>query len=375
MSITSTEKKRRFIMFALLGLAVAAVIVVGSMMLFAPKKPPASATLATARTDAVKGQAGGEGSEEYNKKLEAHDQQKANSALAAGESFIPTPVGTKTPAVTRKQDTPPPPPPVTPPRVAPVQPPRTDNTLQKRMMEDLAALDAKLSSVSVEQGKVVFVHDFSKDKPLPPPAAVAADGETVPATVLTLRPGDLLYAVIDTGVNSDVPSAVMATVASGKLKNARLLGKFQRFEERLVLAFSRVILPDGSDAQIEGYAVDPATSETSVASSVDTHFFSRWGGLVASAFLEGLSSAKKYSGAQSTVYGGYGGGMNNQATDQMVWNTYSPADQAWIAAGKVGEKAGKIFEKNFDRPPTVYLESGTAVGILVLNVKAQQGAR
>jgi len=375
MSITSTEKKRRFIMFALLGLAVAAVIVVGSMMLFAPKKPPASATLATARTDAVKGQAGGEGSEEYNKKLEAHDQQKANSALAAGESFIPTPVGTKTPAVTKKADTAPPPPPVAPPRVAPVQPPRTDNTLQKRMMEDLAALDAKLSSVSVEQGKVVFVHDFSKDKPLPPPAAVAADGETVPATVLTLRPGDLLYAVIDTGVNSDVPSAVMATVASGKLKNARLLGKFQRFEERLVLAFSRVILPDGSDAQIEGYAVDPATSETSVASSVDTHFFSRWGGLVASAFLEGLSSAKKYSGAQSTVYGGYGGGMNNQATDQMVWNTYSPADQAWIAAGKVGEKAGKIFEKNFDRPPTVYLESGTAVGILVLNVKAQQGAR
>ena len=65
--------------------------------------------------------------------------------------------------------------------------------------------------------------------------------------------------------------------------------------------------------------------------------------------------------------------MNNQATDQMVWNTYSPADQAWIAAGKVGEKAGKIFEKNFDRPPTVYLESGTPVGILVLNVKAQSG--
>ena len=55
----------------------------------------------------------------------------------------------------------------------------------------------------------------------------------------------------------------------------------------------------------------------------------------------------------------------------MVWNTYSPADQAWIAAGKVGEKAGKIFEKNFERPPTVYLESGTVVGILVLNVKAR----
>ena len=367
MSVTSTEKKRRFIMFSLLGAALAAVILAGSMMLFAPKKPSTTSNLGTARTDAVKAQAGGEGSEEYNKKLEAHDQQKANAALTAGESFIPTPVGTKAPVVTRKQDTPPPPPPVTPPRVAPVQAPRTDNTLQKRMLEDLAALDAKLSSVSVEQGKVVFVHDFSKDKPLPAPAFVSSDGESLASNTLTLKPGDLLYAVIDTGVNSDVPSAVMATVASGKLKNARLLGKFQRFEERLVLAFTRVILPDGSDAQIEGYAVDPATSEASVASSVDTHFFSRWGGLIATAFLEGLSNAKRYSGSQSTIYGG----MNGQTTDQMVWNTYSPADQAWIAAGKVGEKAGKIFEKNFERPPTVYLESGTAVGILVLNVKAR----
>ena len=55
----------------------------------------------------------------------------------------------------------------------------------------------------------------------------------------------------------------------------------------------------------------------------------------------------------------------------MVWNEYSLEDQAWIAAGKVGEKAGKILEKGFDRPPTVRLESGTPVGVLVLNVKGR----
>lgn len=372
MSITSTEKKRRFIMFSLLGVALAAVILAGSMMLFAPKKPSTVSNLGTARTDAVKAQAGGEGSDEYNKKLEAHDQQKANAALTAGESFIPTPVGTKVPVVTRKQDIPPPPA-VTPPQarvIAPVQPPRTDNTMLKRMMEDLAALDARLSGVAVGEGKIVFVGDFSKDAPVAAPAAITTGtAQQLDGNALALKPGDLLYAVIDTGVNSDVPSAVMGTVASGKLKNARLLGKFQRFEERLVLTFSRVILPDGKDAQIEGYAVDPATSEASVASSVNTHFFSRWGGLIATAFLEGSSTAKKYSGAQSTVYGSYGGGMNGQSTDQMVWNTYSPADQAWIAAGKVGEKAGKIFEKNFERPPTVTLSSGTPISVLILNVK------
>ena len=367
--ITSTEKKRRFLMFCLLGLAVAVAIVLMSFLLFSPGKIPATTTIAAPKAEAVKGQAGGEGSEEYNKKLETHDQQKANAALTAGESFIPTPVGNKS-SVARKQDTPPPPPPaVAPVRIAPVQAPRTDtNNALKRMMEDLAALDTKLSAVSAGEGKIVYLHDFSADKVIPVEKTVGAApvSSTGP---LALKPGELLYAVIETGVNSDVPSAVMATIASGKYKNARLLGKFQRFEERLVLAFSRVILPGGEDFQIEGYAIDPGTSEASVASNVDTHFFSRWGGLVASAFLEGLSTAKRYSGSQSTVYGNYGGGYNGDTTDQMVWNTYSPADQAWIAAGKVGEKAGKIFERNFERPPTVYLESGTPVGILILNVK------
>ena len=355
-------------MFCLLGLAGAAGIVLLCFLFFAPERKAPTATVAAPRSEAVKGQAGGEGSEEYNRKLETHDQQRAQAALTAGDSFIPTPVGNRTPAVTRKPDTPPPPPAVAPVRVTPVQPPRTDNSnALKRMMEDLAALDTRLSSVSVGEGKIIYVRDFSDEerrKAVVLPVIASQNLEAMPG--LDLRPGDLLYAVVDTGVNSDVPSAVMVTVASGKYKNARLLGKFQRFDERIVLAFSSAVLPSGESLQIEAYAVDPSTSEASVASSVDTHFFSRWGGLIASAFLEGLSNAKRYSGAQSTIYSN-----SAETTDQMVWNTYSPSDQAWIAAGKVGEKAGKIFERNFERPPTVYLESGTPVGVLVLNVKAR----
>jgi type IV secretory pathway VirB10-like protein len=363
--MTSTEKKRRFIMFCLLGAVIAVGVVFASFMLFIPEKPASTSAIATARTDAVKGQAGGEGSEEYNRKLETHDEQKANAALTAGESFIPTPVGAKPPIVAPKPTTPPAPPPVAPVRVAPAQAPRTDSAMLKRMMDDLAALDAKLSAVSAGEGKIVWLHDFSRDEPaIPVERAVGVETAEKPSG-MNIKPGDLLYAVIDTGVNSDVPSAVMATVSAGQYRNTRLLGKFQRFDERLVLAFTSAVLPSGESVQLEAYAVDPATSEASVASSVNTHFFSRWGGLVASAFLEGLGTAKRYSGAQSTIYGTTSG----ETTDQMVWNTYSPAEQAWIAAGKVGERAGKIMDRNFDRPPTVYLDSGTPVGVLVLSVK------
>jgi Type IV secretory pathway, VirB10 components len=362
--ITSTEKKRRFILFCLLGLAAAVAILVISFTVFAPDKPSATVNVVATRSDAVKGGAGGVGSDEYNEKLKTHDAQKASAALQAGESFVPTPVGKQPSVVMKKPDTPAPtPPPVAPVRTVPVQAPRTNDAMQKRMMEDMAALDAKLAAASVGTGQIVFTHDFASDNPT---AVItpAVSSQAVTATGLEIRPGDLLYAVIDTGVNSDVPSAVMATVVSGKYKNSRLLGRFQRHDERLVLTFSRAVLPTGETAQLEAYAVDPTTSEASVASRVDTHFFSRWGGLIASAFLEGLSDAKRFSGSQSTIYG-----VGGDTTDQMVWNTYSLSDQAWIAAGKVGEKAGKIFERNFERPPTVFLESGTPVGVLVLNTK------
>lgn len=79
--ITSTEKKRRFIVFFLLGLALVAVMFFASFLLFAPEKPSTTASLAKARTDAISGKAGGEGSTEYNKKLGEHDARQANEAL------------------------------------------------------------------------------------------------------------------------------------------------------------------------------------------------------------------------------------------------------------------------------------------------------
>lgn len=367
MSVTSTEKKRRIIMFGLLGTALAVAVILAAFVVFTPEKPSSSAKLVSARSESIRGQAGGEGSEEYNDKLKKHDAQQADAALQKGESFVPTPVGQRKPVVVKKEDPRPTPPPVAPVRTAPVQTPRTDNAMLKRMMEDLDALDTKLSAVSVREGKIVYLREFPEEIPATAPVATTETTQGAnPPPPVTLKPGDLLYAIMDVGVNSDVPSAVLATVTSGAYRNARLMGGFQRHDERLVLAFNRAVLPSGETVQLEAYAVDPSTSEASVASSVNTHFFSRWGGLVASAFLEGLGTAKRYSGAQSTIYGSGG-----DTTDQMVWNTYSVEDQAWIAAGKVGEKAGKIFEKGFDRPPTVRLESGTPVGVLVVNVKGR----
>lgn len=362
-TVNMNKSRRYIVIFSIVAVAIAS----GAAGLYLQRnagKPAATTQIAKPHAESISAQAGGQGSAEYNGKLRKLDDAQADAALKGGQSFVATPIGEKHPVVVKKEPQKIEKPKVATVKTAPIQKTRPD-TINKRMLEDLAALDAKLSSVSAGTGQIVYQMDFSKELPkettvqLPP-----LTQEKSIETEIDLKPGDLLYAVIDTGVNSDIPSAVMATIAQGKYRNTRMLGSFQRHDERMVLAFSRAILPNGKSIQLEAYAIDPNTSEASVASSVDTHFFSRWGGLVASAFLEGLGNAKRFSGATSTMYG-YG----NNAGDQMVWNNYSPQDQAWIAAGKVGEKASKIFDRNFDRPPTVRLESGAPVGILILNIK------
>ena len=68
MSITSTEKKRRVIMFGLLGTALAVVLLLVSFALFSPDKPSTTSTMVAARSDAVTGQNEEEASCEYNDK-------------------------------------------------------------------------------------------------------------------------------------------------------------------------------------------------------------------------------------------------------------------------------------------------------------------
>jgi hypothetical protein len=126
----------------------------------------------------------------------------------------------------------------------------------------------------------------------------------------------------------------------------------------ILLKFSRFALPGGEGIPIEAYAVDPMTTSVSVGTDVDYHYLSRWGGLIAASFLEGFGEAVRYSGM-----GTYTTGFGTVVTDTP---DYSFEEQAWIAAGKVGERLSVPMYQNWYTPPTVTLETGTGLGILIV---------
>ncbi len=310
-------------------------------------------------------------SQAYGRSLRLYSEKKAAEALTSGDSFV-------APAAGLRQD--PPPMPLPAPRIR-EKPPRTEAPARERQAvrpagpagKNPAARPRIAPARKGDEVMLAWLSDLNrrqepgpgKSLSLSVPAPRGRDRkvprtERRPAAALPgLREGDILYAVNRVSLDSDAPGPAMAEICAGAYAGSRVLGSFQRLGERLVLRFTELVLPDGARFAFEGCAVDPRTDRAAVRSQVDRHLLARWGGLVAASFLQGFGEAVRRSGTRSyaTVYG-----SGEQFPD------YSLRDELWIAAGRTGERAAGLFERNFSQPPTVTLRSGTEMGVLVLRL-------
>jgi type IV secretory pathway VirB10-like protein len=175
-----------------------------------------------------------------------------------------------------------------------------------------------------------------------------------------LKPGVILYAVTDVHVDSDLPSPVVATVISGELKGAKAIGSFKRNGDKLAMSFSKLLLSDLTEIQVEAYGVDPSTRKGALNAKVDTHFLERWGSLIASSFLEGFGNSMSKRGMR--VYH-----VGDTVVEESLGKDMESS--AYEAVGKVGERAATQVEKGFDRAPTVEIQRGANIGILIIDRK------
>ena len=180
---------------------------------------------------------------------------------------------------------------------------------------------------------------------------------------LFIKTGDILFAVLDTSVNTDEPGPILATIVSGKLKGSKIIGSFTlpSNANKMVLTFNTLsMLNSDKTVSISSYAIDPNTARTALAGRVNHHYLMRYGSLFASTFLAGFSSA--IQSADTTIsIGGTGG-----TTDTTVQNgiNRSLLENALIGLGEVGKAWAETAQQLMNRPTTVELYSGTGMGIL-----------
>ncbi|KTC85950.1 type IVB secretion system protein DotG/IcmE [Legionella drozanskii] len=192
-----------------------------------------------------------------------------------------------------------------------------------------------------------------------------AEGDNAPLRPqgALIKTGDVLFAVLDTSVNSDEPGPILATIVSGKLKGAKLIGSFNlpTNAEKMVISFNTMSVPGApKTTSISAYAIDPNTARTAISSNTNHHYLLRYGSLFASSFLEGFGNA--FQSANTTVtIGGTGGGQNITVQNGIG---RSALQNAVIGLATLGKAWGQVAQQQFSTPTTVEVYSGTALGIL-----------
>lgn len=258
-----------------------------------------------------------------------------------------------------------PPAPVAPPPAAPVA--KAPPAKKYGSMEDYMLLSTLSGSWKIKAPSSEFDYARTKDTTNKEALAASQGAATTAATSAQATPlplakaGTIFNAILETGINSDEPSPVLAKIVSGDLKGARLIGQINRVGEKVVVQFSSISLPTApSSVKISAVAVDSNTSRTALASDVDRHYFQKYGVMFAAAFLGGYANAIARQNT-TTIVDPLGGAT-------IVQGELTPKDINRQALGSVGKELAEATRmENQNLKPTITVDQGIAIGVLLMD--------
>jgi type IV secretory pathway VirB10-like protein len=178
----------------------------------------------------------------------------------------------------------------------------------------------------------------------------------------TLRAGTLIPALLITAINSDLPGDIVGQVSRDVFdsrsqriplipKGSRLIGTYDNQvaagQGRLLVAWTRLILPDGRSMHLPGLALTDTEGNSGAKGRVDNHWRRVFGNaLMLSALSAGLQLSQP---SQATVL--------------------SPPSPGQIAAGAVGQElstvAIEILRRGMGAAPTITIPAGQAFNVLL----------
>ncbi len=181
-----------------------------------------------------------------------------------------------------------------------------------------------------------------------------------PSQQLLDKAGTIYNAVLETAINSDEPSPVLAKIVSGKLKGTRLIGKMVTSGEKVVIEFKTASVPSKEKSiAVSAIAIDPNSSRTGLASDVDRHYFLKYGVLLGAAFLGGYADALASQNTTTT----------QNADGSVLTKTGQLSDKQVTqqALGSVGkELANQTRSQVQSIKPTITVNAGSAIGVLLM---------
>jgi intracellular multiplication protein IcmE len=179
-----------------------------------------------------------------------------------------------------------------------------------------------------------------------------------PAATVLIPAGRGIYAHPILALSSDQSSPVVMQADSGPIAGDRMVGSFERQNDRLVIHINSIV-HQGQTIGCDGVVVAPDTMEASVATGVDEHYMSRIVLPAAAAFVQGLGQALATTSNSVSVLSPLGG-----ATTATNLNFHQ---QLGVAAGAAAGQIGSVLNQEAPKGPTVTLDANVGVGVMFLS--------
>ncbi len=194
---------------------------------------------------------------------------------------------------------------------------------------------------------------------LPEQARTAPDTLGDPNGRLLIKTGNMMYATLDSEVNTDDGGDVLATIRGGTWNGAKIIGRVEQGPNNIRLKFSTLAPQDGRPTmRINAVALREEDAKQGVADDIDNHTLSRYTSLAVASLLSGYGRA--YSDPIGTTIISPGGVVTSTTTE--------PSDRRVIgmAVGEMGQAISQEVRRGFNRPPTYSTPAQKGFGLFFL---------
>lgn len=185
-------------------------------------------------------------------------------------------------------------------------------------------------------------------------------GREMPVSALELKVGTIIPATLISGINSDLPGQVIASVSQNVYdsathstillpQGAKLYGVYDSRvafgQDRLLMAWTRVNYPDGTTLELDGMGGADSQGFAGFSDQVDNHYWKVFG----NAALLGMISGATQAGVSN-------GNSGDTSTSEAVSNGVTQ---------QFAETGSSLIQKNLDVQPTIKIRNGYKFNVML----------
>ena len=267
---------------------------------------------------------------------------------------------------------------------------RHDQMIKEQKISNLASsMQSELDSTLDNNSSTPTVPSFDnidqkEDEPIVNKQEIAQKkaAELIANPGQIIKAGTIFYGVTTNKVDSDQASTpVLANIETGPFRGAKLIGRFSREGEKLVIRFNTMVTKDRAKSFSIGevYAIDTRDGQMAVQTGIDHHYLLRYGSLLAGSFLSGIGQAvtppqNHICLSPQLIPGTSSGSESFRCLDgstisgsESVSRRLRPGQVILLRGlGEIGTTIGDNVKQSFNTPPTVTVDKGTMIGLLFM---------